>query len=89
MGKIECKCGLSEGSNVKLNIGFYENKKVMITDHTNIKGSWMFKVLTDVGSLVTSYALEPTTNSSLVGVCGVAYMKESIIGDIWDLGHSR
>lgn len=72
---------------MKLNLNFYNNKKILITGHTGFKGSWMCKLLTDAGAIVTGYALEPPTNPSLFEICKLAEKMDSIIGDIRDLSH--
>lgn len=72
---------------MRLDTKFYKNKKVLITGHTGFKGSWMCKLLTDAGAIVTGYALEPPTSPSLYEICGVADKMNSIIGDIRDLSH--
>lgn len=70
---------------MKLDINFYKDKKILITGHTGFKGSWMCKVLTDAGAVVTGYALEPPTDPSLFEICGVANKMKSILGDVRDL----
>lgn len=72
---------------MKLNLNFYKNKKILITGHTGFKGSWMCKLLTDAGAIVTGYALAPPTNPSLFEICRLAEKMDSIIGDIRDLSH--
>lgn len=72
-----------------LDIGFYKNKKVLITGHTGFKGSWMCKLLIDAGATVTGYALEPPTNPSLFQMCGLDGKMNSVIGDIRDLKHLK
>ncbi|NLL77148.1 MAG: CDP-glucose 4,6-dehydratase [Clostridiales bacterium] len=72
---------------MKLDINFYKDKKILITGHTGFKGSWMCKVLTDAGAVVTGYALEPPTDPSLFEICGVANKMKSILGDVRDLAH--
>lgn len=64
---------------------FYEGRKVLITGHTGFKGSWMCKLLTDIGANVTGYALEPPTNPSLFGLSGLSEQMNSVVGDIRDL----
>lgn len=64
---------------------FYRNKKILITGHTGFKGSWMCKLLTDVGACVTGYALEPPTAPGLFNICNLSSRMRSVIGDIRDL----
>ena len=74
---------------MKFNKGFYRNKKILITGHTGFKGSWMCKLLTDIGADVTGYALEPPTNPSLFEMCGLSSKMNSVIGDVRDLPHLK
>ena len=66
---------------------FYEGKKVLITGHTGFKGSWLCRILVNVGAEVTGYALEPPTQPNLFDLCGVADKIDSVIGDIRDYEH--
>lgn len=75
------------GEMMKNDISFYKNKKILITGHTGFKGSWMCKLLTDAGAIVTGYALTPPTNPSLFEICKIADRMDSIVGDIRDLAH--
>ena len=43
-------------------LNFYKNKKVLITGHTGFKGSWLCRMLLDLGADVTGYSLEPPTD---------------------------
>lgn len=38
---------------------FYKGKRVLITGHTGFKGSWLSKILCDMGAEVFGYALKP------------------------------
>ena len=66
-------------------MSFYKGKKVLVTGHTGFKGSWLCKILVNVGADVTGYSLEPPTTPSLFEVCGMKNEMHSIIGDIRDL----
>lgn len=44
---------------------FYKNKKVLITGHTGYKGSWLSKILVNMGCDVLGYALESKMDPSL------------------------
>ena len=68
-------------------IGFYKNKKVLITGHTGFKGSWMCELLIEAGAEVTGYALKPPTDTNLFELCSLFSKMNSIIGDIRDLRH--
>lgn len=64
---------------------FYKGKKVFITGHTGFKGSWMSKMLLEMGASVTGYALNPPTEPAMFNLCGLDKDIESITGDIRDL----
>lgn len=70
-----------------MDFSFYNNKKVLITGHTGFKGSWMCKLLINLGAKVVGYALDPPTNPSLFTMCKLTDSMDSIIGDIRDLPH--
>ena len=74
---------------MKFDKDFYRNKKILITGHTGFKGSWMCKLLADIGADVTGYALEPPTNPSLFEMCGLSSKMNSVIGDVRDLPHLK
>ena len=63
---------------------FYEGKKVLVTGHTGFKGSWMCRVLKNLGAEVTGFSLEPPTDPSLFYVSNAANGINSCIGDIRD-----
>ena len=64
---------------------FYKNKKVLITGHTGFKGTWLCKMLLNLGADVTGYALNPPTNPSVFELSGIEKRINSVIGDIRDL----
>ena len=66
---------------------FYKGKRVLITGHTGFKGSWMCRVLLDLGADVTGYALDPPTEPSLFELCALDKQMRSVTGDIRDLEH--
>ncbi|GHU96453.1 hypothetical protein FACS1894208_11070 [Clostridia bacterium] len=68
-----------------MDLSFYNGKKVFLTGHTGFKGSWMCKVLTQLGAEVTGYALEPPTDPSLFKISKIDRDINSIIGDIRNL----
>ena len=63
-------------------INFYKGKKVFITGHTGFKGSWLCKILTNVGAEVTGYSLNPPTSPSLFEIAKIEDVIHSVIGDI-------
>lgn len=68
---------------------FYKGKKVLITGHTGFKGSWLCKMLLELGAEVYGYSLNPPTNPSLYELCGLEQEIHSEIGDIRDLEHLK
>lgn len=68
---------------------FYQGKKVLVTGHTGFKGTWLCKMLLQLGADVYGYSLEPPTNPSLYEICGIDRQMVSEIGDIRDLTHLK
>ena len=66
-------------------LSFYKGKKVLVTGHTGFKGSWMCKVLTNMGAEVAGYSLNPPTNPSVFEIAEIEKDIKSYIGDIRDL----
>lgn len=67
---------------MEFNLNFYKGKKVFVTGHTGFKGSWICKMLTNLGADVTGYSLNPPTEPSLFNIAGIDRDVKSIIGDI-------
>lgn len=63
---------------------FYKGKRVFVTGHTGFKGSWMCKILSNAGAIVTGYSLKPPTQPSLFELANIERNVESVIGDIRD-----
>ncbi len=63
------------------------NKKVLITGHTGFKGSWMCRLLHNVGAKVYGYALSPPTDPNLYNIANIKDFVNSEIGDIRDFNH--
>lgn len=70
---------------MKFDLSFYLGKKVFVTGHTGFKGSWLCKILTNVGAEVIGYSLDPPTDPSLFEIAGIGNDVKSVIGDIRDL----
>ena len=64
---------------------FYKGKKVLVTGHTGFKGSWLCRLLLNLGAEVTGYALEPPTEPDLFHLVDVESQMRSVTGDIRDL----
>ena len=67
---------------MSFDLTFYKGKKVFVTGHTGFKGSWLCKILANVGAIVTGYSLEPPTEPSLFKIAGIEKDIVSVIGDI-------
>lgn len=63
---------------------FYKGKKVFVTGHTGFKGTWLCKMLINLGAEVTGYSLQPPTNPALFDLIDMEHKMTSIIGDIRD-----
>lgn len=66
---------------------FYHGKKVLVTGHTGFKGTWLCRILTNWGAVVTGYSLEAPTNPNLFSLCDLEGKMTSIIGDVRDREH--
>lgn len=69
---------------MEFDLTFYKDKKVFVTGHTGFKGSWLCKILANVGAVVTGYSLEPPTDPSLFVIADIENDITSVIGDIRD-----
>ena len=69
---------------MNFDLDFYKGKKVFVTGHTGFKGSWLCKMLVNVGAIVTGYSLNPPTSTSLFEIAGIEQDVHSVIGDIRD-----
>jgi CDP-glucose 4,6-dehydratase len=64
---------------------FWAGRRVLVTGHTGFKGSWLTLLLSELGSRVTGYALDPPTTPNLFEAARVAQGVESVRGDIADV----
>ena len=67
-----------------LDLEFYRGKRVFVTGHTGFKGSWLCKMLSNAGAIVTGYSTQPPTTPSLFEIAGIENDITSYIGDIRD-----
>jgi CDP-glucose 4,6-dehydratase len=67
-----------------MDLSFYSGKKVFITGHSGFKGTWLCRILMNVGADVTGYALEPPTDPSLFRLTRTESGMHSITGDVRD-----
>ena len=70
-----------------MNRDFWKDKRVLITGHTGIKGSWLSIWLQSMGAHVIGYALSPPSKPSMFEVTGIGRGIISIEGDIRDLSN--
>ena len=70
-----------------LDLNFFKDKNILVTGHTGFKGSWLCKILSDAGAIVTGYSLKPPTDPNLFTLSGIEKKINSIIGDIRDFEH--
>ncbi len=69
-----------------MNSSFWKNKTVFLTGHTGFKGGWMAHWLSQLGSNVYGYALDPSSETNFFTETNLRErLKESTIGDIRDL----
>lgn len=68
-------------------MGFYKGKTVLITGHTGFKGSWLTKILLNMGAKVIGYSLKAPTNPNLFEIADLKNKIIDIEGDICDLNH--
>ena len=68
----------------EMNLSFYGNKRIFITGCTGFKGSWLCKLLTNAGAIVTGYSLTPPTDPSLFELTELWDDIHLIMGDVRD-----
>lgn len=68
---------------------FFKNKKILVTGHTGFKGSWLCKILTEAGAVVTGFSMQPPTEPNLFTISGVENDIKSVIGDVRDLEYMK
>lgn len=77
-----------EGNNIMgekvFDISLYKGKKVFVTGHTGFKGSWLCKMLSNAGAIVTGYSLNPPTTPSLYEIAHIDSDVHTVTGDIRD-----
>ena len=64
--------------------GFWRGRRVFLTGHTGFKGSWMSRVLLNMGAELTGYSQPAPTQPNLFSMAGLEGNIKSIIGDIRD-----
>jgi len=67
-----------------MDLAFWKDKKVFLTGHTGFKGSWMSRILVNLGANVTGYSLGIPTNPNLFSLTNTENKISSVMGDIRD-----
>lgn len=65
-------------------INTYSGKRVFVTGHTGFKGSWLIKILSDLGAKIKGYALAPENETNLYSEINGDSLCESVISDLRD-----
>ena len=60
----------------------YFGKNVFVTGHTGFKGSWLIKILNDLGAKVKGYSLAPENELNLYNEINGESLCESVIDDL-------
>lgn len=68
---------------MKVDLSFFNGKRVLVTGHTGFKGSWLTRILVNAGAEVIGYSLEPV-GDNLFDLIDCKDKIVSIIGDIAD-----
>ncbi|MEH2957027.1 CDP-glucose 4,6-dehydratase [Candidatus Merdisoma sp. JLR.KK006] len=72
-----------------LQSNFYKGKRVLVTGHTGFKGTWLCRILLQLGAQVTGYALMPPPFLSLFEISAVSDKINSIEGDVRDFARLK
>ena len=72
-----------------MDLSFFANKVVLITGHTGFKGTWLCKILINLGAKVIGYSLKAPTNPNLFSLSQIENDMVSIIGDVRDYNYLK
>jgi len=72
-----------------IDTAFWTGKRVLVTGHTGFKGAWLSLWLTEMGAVVSGYALDPPTTPNLFTHLRLDKRVASVIGDLRDPAHVR
>ena len=69
-----------------IDASFWEGRRVLLTGHTGLKGSWLALWLADLGADVTGFSSAPPTEPSLFALAGAGQRIRTIEGDasVWE-----
>ena len=76
-----------EVTNMDFDLGFYANKRVLLTGHTGFKGTWMSVMLANAGADIIGYSTCSKSEPRLFDLCGIKDQITHIKGDVRDLDH--
>jgi len=65
-------------------VSLWQGRRVFLTGHTGFKGGWLALWLAKLGAQVRGYALDPSTDPSLLEVAGVGKVVEDVRGNLLD-----
>lgn len=74
---------------MKLDLSFYQGKKVLVTGHTGFKGTWLTRMLVNAGACVTGYSRCSQRSPSLFELSGIREQINHVKGDIRDLNRLK
>jgi len=62
----------------------YSGKRVLVTGHTGFKGTWLIKILSQLGANIKGYSLLPENETNLYDEINGSSICESVISDLRD-----
>ncbi len=60
----------------------YSDKRIFVTGHTGFKGTWLIKILSDIGAIIKGYSLTPENEVNLYSEIKGDSLCESVISDL-------